>query len=252
MVDADCDTLLCDTGKNPSFPKAKSVAAFPRTPSQVDNNPSCATTGADGSDTKPFHRGRCPQLGRKVPVPKAQLHHLFAHRRHQPRSHPDWQGTDHPVVPSALRSLTSLASCFLPPTTIQDSGKVLFQCAGGTVRLYKPISMARSHRRGSRASVASKQAAAATEIEIQQSKVTNLASAGIALSGSNTSTPSSIRLFSKPLAQNTDSAVMLNSNVNGVFVFNTIRGNGYSLNGLAGGLDPAARPFPTAKSPTAS
>ena len=55
MVDADCDTLLCDTVSKILVSKAKSVAAFPKGAiAWVEQQPELRDDGRSGSDTKPF------------------------------------------------------------------------------------------------------------------------------------------------------------------------------------------------------
>ena len=239
MVDADCDTLLCDTGKNPLVSEGKVGRCVPKNSiAWVDNNPSCATTGADGSDTKPFCTADAAyNSGAKYLYlkPSSTTYSLTAAISRDLIL--IGKGTD-PSKVSIGALAFNVAGKLLSTTnlTIQDSGKVLLQCAGGTVRLYKTYLDGKVTSTGVAGFRGIEASSGCTEIEIQQSKVTNLASAGIALSGSNTKY-TIVNTFVFKAAQNTDSAVMLNSNVNGVFAFNTIRGNGYSINGLAGGID---------------
>jgi len=238
MVDSECDTQLCDTGKNPLVNEGKAGRCVAKSSiAWVDNNPSCVAAGADGSDTKPFctadaaYNSGAKYLylkasGTTYTLSVAISRDLILIGKGTDPSKVTVNGLGF-NVPGKLLSTTNL--------TIKDTAKPLVQCTGGTIRLYKTYldgGVSGGAMPGPRGLDAS---GSCTEVEVQQSKIINLASAGISITGSTKYTIVNTGVFNAAL--NADSGVILNSSTIGVFTANTMRFNGKNGSATSGGLD---------------
>jgi len=194
----------------------------------VDSNAGCNAAMADGSDTKPF----CTIA---AALGKSGVKYLLLKSSTTPYPTPAainkevslfGKGADPSNVtinaiafngPGVKLGLTNLS--------IKDSGKSLVQCTGGSVTLLRTVLDG-----GTRGLDAS---GGCTEVNVQQTKVSNASGAGLYITGSTKYTVINTGVFKTAAA--TDTAVNLTTTSSGKFAFNSIGLSG--IFGTAGGIN---------------
>lgn len=125
------------------------------------------------------------------------------------------------------------------PDSSKDTGKALVQCSQRSVTLLKTVLDG-----GSRGLDAS---GGCTEVNVQQTKVTNATGAGLYIAGSTKYTIINTGVFKTAIGGGEGDAITLTTTSTGKFAFNTIRTNGN--NTAVGGINCGAV-APTSCSPT--
>ena len=235
-LDSECDSQLCDNGKNPLVSEGKAGRCADKLSlAWVDSNPGCSAATADGSDTKPF----CTIA---AALGKAGVKYLLLKSSGTPYTTPATinkevslfgKGADPSQVTIAAIAFNGPGTKLgLNNLTVKDTGKALVQCSGGSVTLLKTVLDG-----GSRGLDAS---GGCTEVNVQQTKVTNATGAGLYIAGSTKYTIINTGVF-KTAQTNDGDGVVLQTNGTGKFAFNTVRqnGNGASAGGINCGGAPA-------------
>jgi hypothetical protein len=179
-LDSECDSQLCDNGKNPLVSEGKAGRCADKLSlAWVDSNAGCSAAMADGSDTKPF----CTIA---AALGKAGVKYLLLKSSGTPYTMPATINKEVSIFGKGAdpSQVTIAAIAFNGPgtklglnnLTVKDTGKALVQCSGGSVTLLKTVLDG-----GSRGLDAS---GGCTEVNVQQTKVTNATGAGLYIAGS--------------------------------------------------------------------
>ncbi len=174
-LDSECDSQLCDNGKNPLVSEGKAGRCADKLSlAWVDSNAGCSAAMADGSDTKPF----CTIA---AALGKAGVKYLLLKSSGTPYPMPATINKEVSIFGKGAdpSQVTVAAIAFNGPgtklglnnLTVKDTGKALVQCSGGSVTLLKTVLDG-----GSRGLDAS---GGCTEVNVQQTKVTNATGAGL-------------------------------------------------------------------------
>ena len=226
-LDSECDSQLCDNGKNPLVSEGKSGRCADKLSiAWVDSNAGCNAAMADGSDTKPF----CTIA---AALGKSGVKYLLLKSSSTPYPTPAainkevslfGKGADPSnVTINAIAFNGPGVKLGLSNLSIKDSGKSLVQCTGGSVTLLRTVLDG-----GTRGLDAS---GGCTEVNVQQTKVSNASGAGLYITGSTKYTVINTGVF-KTAATTDGDGINLTTSGTGKFAFNTVRQNG---NGTAAG-----------------
>ncbi len=220
-LDSECDSQLCDNGKNPLVSEGKSGRCADKLSiAWVDSNAGCNAAMADGSDTKPF----CTIA---AALGKSGVKYLLLKSSTTPYPTPAAINKEVSLFGKGAdpSNVTINAIAFNGPGTklgltnlsIKDSGKSLVQCTGGSVTLLRTVLDG-----GTRGLDAS---GGCTEVSIQQTKVVNSSGSGLYISGSTKYTVINTGVFKTATVTDGD-GINLSTSSTGKFAFNTIRLNG--------------------------
>ena len=220
-LDSECDSQLCDNGKNPLVSEGKSGRCADKLSiAWVDSNAGCNAAMADGSDTKPF----CTIA---AALGKSGVKYLLLKSSTTPYPTPAAINKEVSLFGKGAdpSNVTINAIAFNGPGTklgltnlsIKDSGKSLVQCTGGSVTLLRTVLDG-----GTRGLDAS---GGCTEVNVQQTKVSNASGAGLYITGSTKYTVINTGVF-KTAATTDGDGINLTTSGTGKFAFNTIRLNG--------------------------
>ncbi|MBL9044255.1 MAG: hypothetical protein JNM83_21780 [Myxococcales bacterium] len=230
-LDSECDSQLCDNGKNPLVSEGKAGRCADKLSlAWVDSNAGCSAAMADGSDTKPF----CTIA---AALGKAGVKYLLLKSSGTPYPMPATINKEVSIFGKGAdpSQVTVAAIAFNGPgtklglnnLTVKDTGKALVQCSGGSVTLLKTVLDG-----GSRGLDAS---GGCTEVNVQQTKVTNATGAGLYIAGSTKYTVINTGVFKTAQGGGEGDAITLTTTGTGKFAFNTIRTNGN--NTAVGGIN---------------